>query len=67
MRPRPVAGSVAVIGAGVAGCACVAQLRLQGFTGPISLWEVGRGPGGGPVPGAHARMQLWRSTMGRRC
>ncbi|EDY39505.1 conserved hypothetical protein [Cyanobium sp. PCC 7001] len=30
----------------MAGCACAAQLRRQGFSGPISLWEVGRGPGG---------------------
>ncbi|WP_411870795.1 NAD(P)-binding protein [Vulcanococcus limneticus] len=39
-------GSFAVIGAGAAGCACVAALRRQGWAGPISLWESGRGPGG---------------------
>ena len=39
-------GSIAVIGAGVSGCALVAQLRRLGFGGPISLWETGRGPGG---------------------
>lgn len=39
-------GSLAVIGAGAAGCACVAALRRQGWAGPISLWESGRGPGG---------------------
>jgi predicted NAD/FAD-dependent oxidoreductase len=38
--------SIAVIGAGVAGCAVVAQLRRGGFQGPLSLWESGRGPGG---------------------
>jgi predicted NAD/FAD-dependent oxidoreductase len=39
-------GSIAVIGAGVSGCALVAQLRRLGFGGSISLWETGRGPGG---------------------
>ncbi len=39
-------GSIAVIGAGVSGCALVAQLRRLGFDGAISLWETGRGPGG---------------------
>lgn len=38
--------SIAVIGAGVAGCALVAQLRRAGYTGALSLWESGRGPGG---------------------
>ncbi|MCP9774935.1 NAD(P)-binding protein [Cyanobium sp. WAJ14-Wanaka] len=38
--------SIAVIGAGVAGCALVAQLRRLGVQSPISLWETGRGPGG---------------------
>ena len=38
--------SIAVIGAGVAGCALVAQLRRAGFDGDLSLWESGRGPGG---------------------
>ena len=40
------APSLAVIGAGVAGCALVAQMRRLGWRGPISLWESGRGPGG---------------------
>lgn len=44
--PRSGSGSVAVVGAGVAGCATVAQLRRAGFAGRISLWETGRGPGG---------------------
>ena len=44
--PRSGLQSIAVIGAGVAGCALVAQLRRQGHGGPISLWETGRGPGG---------------------
>ena len=38
--------AIAVIGAGVAGCALVAQLRRLGVQAPISLWETGRGPGG---------------------
>lgn len=38
--------SVAVIGAGVAGCAVAAQLRRRGWPGPLTLWEMGRGPGG---------------------
>jgi renalase len=44
--PAPVPAAIAVIGAGVAGCALVAQLRRLGFAGAISLWEAGRGPGG---------------------
>lgn len=45
--PKPLAPqSLAVIGAGVAGCALVARLRQLGHPGPISLWETGRGPGG---------------------
>ena len=38
--------TLAVVGAGVAGCALVAQLRRQGFRGCIDIWETGRGPGG---------------------
>ncbi|MEB3165535.1 MAG: NAD(P)-binding protein [Cyanobacteriota bacterium] len=38
--------SLAVIGAGVAGCSLVARLSQLGWSGPISLWETGRGPGG---------------------
>lgn len=38
--------SLAVIGAGVAGCVLVARLVELGWGGPISLWETGRGPGG---------------------
>lgn len=44
--PAPAPAAIAVIGAGVAGCALVAQLRRLGFTGALSLWETGRGPGG---------------------
>ena len=38
--------SIAVVGAGVAGCALVAQLRRQGCRAPITLLETGRGSGG---------------------
>lgn len=38
--------TLAVIGAGVSGCALVARLRQLGFAGEIGLWETGRGPGG---------------------
>ncbi len=37
---------VAVIGAGVGGCALAAQLRRLGWNGSVHLLEMGRGPGG---------------------
>lgn len=37
---------LAIVGAGVAGCALAAQLRRQGWSGSINLLEIGRGPGG---------------------
>ena len=37
---------LAIVGAGVAGCALAAQLRRQGWYGSINLLEIGRGPGG---------------------
>ncbi|MEB3234785.1 MAG: NAD(P)-binding protein [Cyanobacteriota bacterium] len=39
-------GDLTIVGAGVAGCALVAALRRQGWTGSIVLIESGRGPGG---------------------
>jgi len=45
MPQRPPA-SIAVVGAGVGGCALVASLRRGGWSGAITLWESGRGPGG---------------------
>jgi predicted NAD/FAD-dependent oxidoreductase len=42
----PAGQSLAVLGAGVSGCALVARLRQLGHRGAISLWETGRGPGG---------------------
>jgi predicted NAD/FAD-dependent oxidoreductase len=44
--PRSSSEAIAVIGAGVAGCALAAQLRRLGHGGVLSLWETGRGPGG---------------------
>ena len=35
-----------IIGAGPAGCALAAALRLRGWGGTITLLEIGRGPGG---------------------
>lgn len=37
---------LAIIGAGVAGCALAAGLRREGWSGAITLLEIGRGPGG---------------------
>jgi predicted NAD/FAD-dependent oxidoreductase len=37
---------LAVIGAGVAGCALAAALRQRGWSGSLTLLEIGRGPGG---------------------
>lgn len=52
--------SIAVIGAGVAGCGLVAQLRRLGVKAPIGLWETGRGPGG------RASTRRSRSDIGLR-
>ena len=41
-----MATGLAVIGAGTAGCALAAGLRLRGWSGSITLLEIGRGPGG---------------------
>ncbi|MCS5700169.1 NAD(P)-binding protein [Cyanobium sp. FGCU-52] len=43
LSPGP---SLAVIGAGVAGCVLAARLVALGWSGPLTLWETGRGPGG---------------------
>ena len=42
----PRSASIAIIGAGVSGCALAAQLGRLGYRGRISLWETGRGAGG---------------------
>ena len=46
LSPPPRSVDLAVIGAGVAGCALAAALRLDGWRGAITLLEIGRGPGG---------------------
>lgn len=37
---------LAIVGAGVSGCALAASLRSRGWRGSIELLEIGRGPGG---------------------
>ena len=37
---------LAIVGAGVSGCALAASLRQRGWRGSIDLLEIGRGPGG---------------------
>ena len=37
---------LAVVGAGVSGCALAAQLRRLGWSGTLAILEIGRGPGG---------------------
>ena len=44
--PLPTAVDLAVVGAGVGGCALVATLRQGGWQGSTCLLENGRGPGG---------------------
>lgn len=44
MRDRTV--DLGIVGAGPAGCALAAALRLRGWPGAITLLEIGRGPGG---------------------
>lgn len=45
-EPLASTADLAVIGAGVAGCALAATLRQRGWHGSIRLLEIGRGPGG---------------------
>ena len=42
----PATADLAVIGAGVSGCALAAELRRRGWRGALSLLEIGWGPGG---------------------
>ena len=46
MAEAPPSCDLAIIGAGVGGCALAAQLRRLGWGGSIQLLEIGRGPGG---------------------
>ncbi|MCP9929674.1 NAD(P)-binding protein [Cyanobium sp. AMD-g] len=61
---RPSAPSLAVIGAGVAGCALAAGLRRGGWDGPIDLWEAGRGPGGRAATRRSRQDAGWRLDHG---
>jgi hypothetical protein len=45
MAEAPVV-DLAIVGAGVGGCALAAQLRRLGWSGTLRLLEIGRGPGG---------------------
>jgi len=44
--PEPAGCDLAIVGAGVGGCALAAELRHLGWGGSIRLLEIGRGPGG---------------------
>ncbi len=61
---RPGAPLLAVIGAGVAGCALAAGLRRGGWKGPIDLWEAGRGPGGRAATRRSRQDAGWRLDHG---
>lgn len=61
---RPIAPSLAVIGAGVAGCALAAGLRRGGWDGSIDLWEAGRGPGGRAATRRSRHAAGWRLDHG---
>ena len=62
-QPRN-APSLAVIGAGVAGCALAAGLRRGGWEGSIVLWEAGRGPGGRAATRRSRHDAGWRVDHG---
>ncbi len=55
---------MAVIGAGVAGCALAAGLRRGGWEGSIDLWEAGRGPGGRAATRRSRHDAGWRIDHG---
>lgn len=61
---RRRAPSLAVIGAGVAGCALAAGLRRGGWDGSIVLWEAGRGPGGRAATRRSRQDAGWRLDHG---
>jgi predicted NAD/FAD-dependent oxidoreductase len=46
MAEQQRSSDLGIIGAGPAGCALAAALRLRGWGGAITLLEIGRGPGG---------------------
>jgi predicted NAD/FAD-dependent oxidoreductase len=55
---------LAIIGAGVSGCALAAQLRRLGWRGSLQLLEIGRGPGGRAATRRSRRDAAWRLNHG---
>ena len=55
---------LAVIGAGLSGCALVAALRRRGWQGTIQILEAGRGPGGRCATRRRRDDPLWRLDHG---
>ena len=55
---------LAVIGAGLSGCALVAALRSRGWKGTIRILEAGRGPGGRCATRRRREDPLWRLDHG---
>lgn len=53
-----------IVGAGVSGCALTAQLRRQGWRGPIRLLEAGRGLGGRAASRPCRQDPSWRLDHG---
>ena len=55
---------LAVIGAGLAGSACLARLHQQGFEGTTAVVEAGRGPGGRMATRRRRENPAWRLDHG---
>ena len=55
---------LAVIGAGLSGCALLARLKQLGFSGSVALIEAGRGPGGRTATRRSRRDQGWSLDHG---
>ena len=55
---------LAVIGAGLAGCACLARLHQLGFEGTTAVVEAGRGPGGRMATRRRRENPDWRLDHG---
>jgi len=55
---------LAVIGAGLAGCSCLARLHQQGFQGTTAVVEAGRGPGGRMATRQRRERPEWRLDHG---
>jgi predicted NAD/FAD-dependent oxidoreductase len=55
---------LAIIGAGVSGCALASQLRRLGWQGSLQLLEIGRGPGGRAATRRSRHDAAWRLDHG---